>query len=373
MDLGVGIDGGPRHGVGACERCLARGWLEATVSGHLDLVRARIHDVLDLGDDGLIDAVGGDRKQELRRGLAAFDVARARERVAAAGLESVCGCDPRYPPMLTVLSRPPALYVAGGLERCLALLGSDPVAIVGARRASAYGLDVARALGRGLASSGVTVISGMAFGIDSEAHAGALAGGGATVAVLPGSADRPYPASKRKLHREIVAAGAAVSALPPGAEIRRWMFPARNRIIAALSAITIVVEAGMRSGSLVTARCASELGRPAGAVPGRVTAPRSAGPNALLADGARVVRDAQDVLDALFGAGVRAASTESRSELDLEQSAVLAEIASGHDSAEALARAGVPPGRGLSVLASLELAGYIRRGPGGRFTVVPGV
>jgi DNA processing protein len=358
---------------GACERCLARSWLEATLCGHLDLVRTRIHEVLDLGEDELIDAVGGDRKQELKRFRAAFDVAAARECVAGAGLESVCGCDPRYPPGLAGLRRAPALYVAGGLERCLALLGSDPVAIVGARRASAYGLDVAQALGRGLASSGVTVISGMAFGIDSAAHAGALAGAGATVAVLPGSADRPYPASKRKLHREIVVAGAAVSALPPGREIRRWMFPARNRIIAALSAITVVVEAGMRSGSLVTARCANELGRPVGAVPGQVTAPRSAGPNALLVDGARVVRDAQDLLDALFGAGLRTATIESRSDLDLEQSAVLAEVANGHDSAEALARAGVPPERGLAVLASLELAGYIRKGAGGRFTVVPGV
>src|SRR5437763_1581466 len=181
---------------------------------------------------------------------------------------------------------------------------------------------MARALARGLASSGVTLVSGMAFGIDSAAHSGALAGGGATVAVLPGSADRPYPTSKRKLHREIVAAGAAVSALPPGAEIRRWMFPARNRVIAALSAITVVVEAGGRSGSLVTARCARELGRSVGAVPGRVTTPRAAGPNALLADGARVVRDTQDVLDALFGAGVRTANSERRSELDLVQSAV---------------------------------------------------
>ena len=134
-----------------------------------------------------------------------------------------------------------------------------------------------------------------------------------------------------------------------------------------------MVEAGGRSGSLVTARCARELGRSVGAVPGRVTTPRAAGPNALLADGARVVRDTQDVLDALFGAGVRTANSERRSELDLVQSAVLAEIASGQGTAEALARAGVPPERGLAVIASLELEGYIRRGPGGRFTVVPGV
>src|SRR5205807_8467166 len=140
----------------------------------------------------------------------------------------------------------------------------------------------------------------------------------------------------------------------------------RNRIIAGLSAITVVVEAGARSGSLVTARCARELDRPVGAVPGRVTAPRSAGPNSLLADGALVIRDAQDVLDALFGPGSRTATTGVRRELDLEQSAVLAEIAHGQDSSEALARAGVAPERGLTVLAFLELEGYISRGPGGR-------
>lgn len=350
-----------------------RGWLEAELSGHLDVVRSRLGDVLDLGDDKLIEAVGGERRHELRRLLTRFDAAADRERLARAEVEPLCRCDPGYPLLLHALPRPPVLYVAGGLERFVTLLGSEPAAIVGARQASAYGIDVARALGRALAASGVTVISGMAFGIDSAAHAGALAGAGATVAVLPGSADRPYPASKRKLYRAIVDAGAAISSLPPGTEIRRWMFPARNRIIAALSAITVVVEAGMRSGSLVTARCARELGRPLGAVPGPVTAPRSAAPNALLVDGAHVVRDAQDVLDALFGAGARTAASGRRAELDLEQAALLAEIANGHDSAEALGRAGVPADRGLAVLASLELGGYIRRAPGGRFTVLPGV
>ena len=247
------------------------------MSGHLDLVRARIHDVLDLGDDGLIDAVGGDRKQELRRGLAAFDVARARERVAAAGLESVCGCDPRYPPMLTVLSRPPALYVAGGLERCLALLGSDPVAIVGARRASAYGLDVARALGRGLASSGVTVVSGMAFGIDSEAHAGALA-----EAARPSQCCQARPSRRTRPRSASCTARSSRRARPcrrfrPGPRSGAGCSRPATGSSRRCPRITIVVEAGMRSGSLVTARCASELGRPAGAVPGRVTAPRSAG------------------------------------------------------------------------------------------------
>ncbi len=128
------------------------------------------------------------------------------------------------------------LHVGGGLERFLEVASSDPVAIVGARRASGYGLEVARSLGRGLASAGVPVVSGMAIGIDSAAHAGALDGEGPTVAVLPGGAEQPYPPGKRSLYNRIREAGAVVSELPPGTAVRRWMFPARNRIIAGLSA-----------------------------------------------------------------------------------------------------------------------------------------
>jgi DNA processing protein len=263
--------------------------------------------------------------------------------------------------------------VAGGLDRCLALLCDEPVAIVGARRASQYGLEVARSLGRGVACSGVTVISGMAAGIDSAAHEGALSVGGPTVAVLPSSANRPYPASKRSLHRRLVGVGAAVSELPPGADIRRWMFPARNRIIAALSAMTVVVEARHRSGALVTSRHAAALARTVGAVPGRVTSPQSAGPNGLLALGAVVVRDAQDVLDGVFGAGVRRAGATPRAELEPEQRQLLEAVASGRDTMDALARGGIEPGRALAALAALELGGYLVREPGGRFGVQPGV
>jgi DNA processing protein len=263
------------------------------------------------------------------------------------------------------------LHVAGGLERLLELVAQDPVAIVGARKASAYGLDVARSLGRDLARAGVTVLSGMALGIDSAAHAGAIGARGGTVAVLPGPADRPYPARRRALHRQILAVGAAVSELPPGAGIWRWAFPARNRIIAGLAAMTVVVEAGHRSGALITARRAIEAGRPVGAVPGRVTSPQASGPNGLLAAGACVVRGAQDVLDRLFGAGARSVIADARAELSGELRALLAAIAEGQDSAAALGRAGVPAERGLAALATLELGGYVRRGAGGRYLIVP--
>jgi DNA processing protein len=151
----------------------------------------------------------------------------------------------------------------------------------------------------------------------------------------------------------------------------RWAFPARNRIIAALSATTVVVEAGERSGALLTAGFARSLGRPVGAVPGPITSPASAGPNRLLAAGAYVVRGPQDVLDQLFGAGIRAAAPEPRAELTSEQRRLLEAIAGGQDTAGALTRAGFAVQEGLAALAALELAGYVRRGAGGRWRVVP--
>jgi DNA processing protein len=328
--------------------------------------------VLALADEDLIAAVAGQHEGVIRRELAGFEADHARSRAAGAGLGLICRCEPGYPARLRALeSPPPVLHVAGGLERFLQLAGEEPVAIVGARRASSYGLEIARSLGRGLGCAGITVLSGMALGIDSAAHAGALSGGAPTVAVLPGAADRPYPATKRALHREICSGGAAVSELPPGTAVWRWTFPARNRIVAALAATTIVVEAGERSGALLTAGFARSLGRPVGAVPGRVTSPVSAGPNALLAAGAYVVRDPQDVLDQLFGAGVRSVPSENKPELAPELRVLLAAIGDGHDTAGALERAGFPAQQGLAALASLELAGYVRRGAGGRFSVTP--
>jgi DNA processing protein len=209
----------------------------------------------------------------------------------------------------------------------------------------------------------------MALGIDAAAHGGALEADGPTVAVLPGSAHRPYPAGERTLHRRILTAGAAVSELSPGTSVRRWMFLARNRIIAGLAAMTVVVEATEQSGSLVTARAAAGIGRPVGAVPGRVTTPQARGPNELLASGACVVRGPQDVLDHLFGAGVRLAGGADRRQPAPELRALLVAIAEGHDTGAALARAGFGPDRGLAALAALELEGFIRRGPGGRFSV----
>jgi DNA processing protein len=186
--------------------------------------------------------------------------------------------------------------------------------------------------------------------------------------VLAGGADVPYPPSKARLHRLIGERGCVVGELPPGFVALRWCFPARNRIIAALGHMTIVVEAARRSGSLITAEIATDLGREVGAVPGPVTAWRAAGTNALLRDGATLIRDARDALDAAVGVERHDAPM-----LDVEPRLreLLRAVADGRDTLAALtgARADVAPT--LAALTELELLGHLRRAPGGRYVVIP--
>jgi DNA processing protein len=299
------------------------------------------------------------------------DLARARSRTAA--LEAYCRHDDRYPAALRELGDPPAVvHVRGAPEALQRLLAGPAVAVVGARRASSYGLEVARALGRGLASAGITVVSGMALGVDSAAHAGALEVGGPTLAVLAGGADVPYPPTKRTLYRRLAATGAIVSEMPPGTGAWRWCFPARNRLIAALGQAAVVVEAGERSGSLITAQIAQQLGREVCAVPGQVTATMAAGTNALLFDGAGLVRDAQDVLDRVLGAGVMAVPRRDGRELAPPLRRLLEAVSNGRDTLAALATPEGDVEEALVGLAELELQGYVRRGPGGRYARTAG-
>ena len=372
----------------ACDRCLRRGLALELLSGHLETERGRIDDLLACPDEALVDAVAGRRADELRRGLAAFDADAQRARVAAAGLEVVCRCSRDYPPELLGLRAPPAaLYVSGPPRRLASLAAEPAVAIVGARRASSYGIETARSLASERAGAGLTIVSGRALGIDGAAHAGALqaasrpaqaaAGAppgargeiGATLAVLPGGADHPYPASHRRLYTRIRDAGLVVSELPPGVRPRRWMFPARNRIIAALSAITVVIQARSSSGALVTAGHAAQLGRHVGAVPGQVSSPLSGGPHRLMRDGAEVITDAQDVLDLLYGPGERSVADARRTWLEPTDAALLDALDEGHEGQAAFVRAGLEPVQGLEAVAALELAGLVRRSPGGRLTV----
>ncbi len=357
----------------ACDRCLARSWLVSELGGHLDRAGRDAAAALALPDGELIEALAGRHGAQFAERHDRLDLEPLRTRSRDAGVALVCRCDPEYPARLRALDAAPAvLHVASGLRRALRLLEGDAVAIVGARRASAYGLEVARAVGRDLAAVGITVISGMALGVDSAAHAGALAAGGQTVAVLPGGPDRPYPASRRALYGRIIAAGAVISELPAGTAVRRWAPPARNRIIAAIAAMTVVVEAGHRSGALITASWASELDRPVGAVPGRVTSELAAGPNGLIRSGeAFLLERAQDVLDELYGRGVVSAAERSRPSLRDELARLLEAVAAGHDTLSALARQDFAADRLLAALSELELSGYVRRGPGGRFEVLP--
>src|SRR5215217_5689770 len=191
----------------ACDACLRRTQLVALLAPHIERARRshrHIAELLALSDDGLLAALGGARRAELERAHEAFDADAARERVARARLAAICRHDARYPVQLAQMDdAPAALYVAGDPERLLALGARDAavVAVVGSRRAGREALEIAHGLGRGLAAAGVTVVSGMALGVDSAAHAGALQVGGPTLSVLASGADVPYPPSKRGLYR----------------------------------------------------------------------------------------------------------------------------------------------------------------------------
>ena len=362
----------------ACDDCLRRTALVARLAPHVERARherRRLRELLALADEDLIAALAGDLRGEITRAHESFDAAAARARLQAARIEAVCRHDERYPlRLLEAADAPAILHVAGdaGLLARLAAPGAPAVAIVGARRAGADGLHIAHALGRGLAAADVSVISGMALGIDSAAHAGALEVGGPTITVLAGGADVAYPASKRGLHRALVRTQAAISEMPPGFKPFRWCFPARNRTIAGLASLTIVVEATERSGSLITADLAQELGRAVGAVPGPVTAARCAGSNALLRDGALVIRHAQDALDEALGIGVATALTGRRpDELEPELRGLLRSVEDGRDTVSALAATPAEAQHALAGLSELELLGFVRRGPGGRYVRLP--
>lgn len=359
-----------------CFACLRRSWLVARLAGHIELAwSARRGDagLLALDDAAMIAALAGDRRDTITAEYDAFDRGAAHRRCEASAVVARCRCDPRYPaPLHDLPDAPAVLYVRGDLVRFDRALAGDRVAIVGARRATPYGLEQARGLGRGIAAAGLTVVSGMALGVDAAAHAGALEADGLTIAVLACGPEQVYPASKRRLYARIVADGAIVAELPPGTPPRRWCFPARNRIIAALGQATVVVEAGERSGSLITAGQAADLGREIAAVPGLVTAPLAAGTNALIADGARLVRGPGDVLELLFGAGAASLLQASRDDrldvLDPDLRALLQQVGSGRDTVSALAAAGPAVDTVLAGLTQLELRGLVRRGPGGRYT-----
>jgi DNA processing protein len=238
------------------------------------------------------------------------------------------------------------------------------VAIVGTRDASPYGIRIADQLARAFAEAGVAVVSGLARGIDSAAHRGALEAGGKTVAVLGTGVDVPYPASNRGLHAEIGLSGLVVAEQEPGTPAGPGCFPRRNRIIAALSELTIVVEAPYKSGAVNTASQALELGRSVAAVPGPIDSPRSAGSNLLLRDGAQVVATVDDALGLM---GLSRNETPRVVELAYVERRIAEAVAAAPESCDGLAfRLGLSVRQVIESLAILEVKGVVRVAPDGQ-------
>ena len=261
-----------------------------------------------------------------------------------------------YPMLLRHIPDPPArLWIRGDAE--LALLEHPALAIVGARACSGYGRAVARLLATEAAAAGAVVVSGLARGIDGEAHRGALAAHGTTVAVLGCGVDRDYPATHAELARAIVAGGGlVVSEYEPGIEPAPWRFPARNRIIAGLARATVVVEARERSGALITADFALEDGREVLAVPGEITSALSQGTNALLRLGATPATSVADVLEAMSLTPHPAVAVPD----DPASRAVLAALDEGDATLDELGRtSGLEPGALAGALTLLELSGVV--------------
>jgi len=284
----------------ACPNCLRRGQLLAALAPYLERAAADgdVSNDLGLSGERLAAIAAPGPAERLLSENAELGERDLRSSLAASDCWATCPHDDLFPAaLLDDACHPWAIYGRGD-PRQLARRRSELVAIVGARRATSYGREVARELGRELSEAGLTVISGMAFGIDACAHRGALDSGD-TIAVLGCGPNVAYPATHRSLWRRIQESGAVISELPPGTGAWRWAFPARNRIIAAMAEATIVVEAAARSGSLSTADSALRVGRIVGAVPGPINSPTSVGTNALIAKGALVVRGAVDVVERL--------------------------------------------------------------------------
>jgi DNA processing protein len=284
--------------------------------------------------------------------------------------------DGRYPQLLKAVDSPPDLWMLGTMvpEDALA------IAIVGTRRPTPYGAEVAERLAFDLADRGVTIVSGLARGVDTAAHRGALAAGGRTVAVLGCGLDRVYPPENRQLARTIQDHGAVVSQFAPGTPPLPHHFPWRNRTMAGLTLGVVVVEAPERSGALITARFAADIGREVLAVPGKITSEASRGPHGLIIEGAKLVRDWSDVVQELPNPW-RAAVTQPRGggkpglpEASSEEGRVLTMLkADEPQHVEALlARAGGPPSRLGATLMALELAGLARQLEGQRWVAMPG-
>jgi DNA processing protein len=321
-----------------------------------------------------VPGIGPDSAARLREGIERAEPEAELQKARAEGVTIVVRAEPEYPLALTYLTdAPPILYVKGTIVE----QDAQAIAVVGMRKCSLYGQDQAERLAGGLARVGFTIVSGLARGIDSAAHKGALAAGGRTLAVMGNGLATVYPPENHRLAEAVVERGALVTEFPMATMPAAENFPRRNRILAALALGVIVVEAGKQSGSLITARLAAELGKEVFAVPNRIDAPGAAGVHALIRDGAKLVESVADVLDEFPDLGIATAAQEDaprqtalalKANLSPEESRLM-EILDGQPTPlDVLAgRAGLEASRASGAITLLELKGLVRALPGGRF------
>jgi len=291
-------------------------------------------------------------------------LAATHEWLADPAHQIVAWDDPDYPRALLDLGHsPPALFFVGRRE----LLNRPALAIIGSRNATAQGAENARAFAQALSQAGLTIVSGLAVGIDAAAHRGAMAGEGSTLAVVGTGLDRVYPASHRELAHRIAEHGGLLSEFPPGTPPKEKNFPRRNRLISGLARGVLVVEAAMSSGSLITARYAGEQGREVFAIPGSIHSPLSKGCHRLIRDGAKLVEKAEDILEELgMAAGSANVASPAAAPAALGEAALLDALGGDAADVDTLAsRTGLAPDAVVAALTNLELAGRIAALPGG--------
>lgn len=318
-----------------------------------------------------VSRIGQTLAKRITQARTEIDVDEQLRLAAEHNIAILTPADERYPHLLRELPDPPAvLFLLGEFKEIDGL----SVAIVGTRHASRYGLKQAESLAASLARAGFTVVSGMARGIDTAAHRGALAAGGRTIAVLASGVLAPYPPENTKLAEEIAAHGCVVSEAPPTMPPISGMFPQRNRIISGLTLGTIVVEASNRSGALITARHAGEQNRQVFAVPGQIDSPLSAGPHSLIRDGAKLVTSIDDVLEELGPLATQARRDDGTTirapvevTLNEQESQVLQAIEPrGSLIDEMTETSGLPVQRVLATVSVLEMRGLVRKVSGNR-------
>ena len=349
------------------DACIAYGLLPFLTPVRIRLIREHFDPLADVQRapakllEGLL-SVDAEQAETVKNPLR-FE--KLRQQVASVAANAVAIVDAEYPPLLREIVDPPfALFYRGDLS----LLQKPMVAVVGSRRASAYGLNAAAHLARQLASAGVAVVSGLARGIDAAAHQAALDSHSATIAILGTGIDIIYPRSHAKLTRAIAGSGLMMTEFPPGTPPLAANFPVRNRVISGISLGTVIVEATGKSGSLITARMAAEQGREVFCVPGSIFAPASEGPHRLIQYGAKLVHDAADILEELPGG-----LTMPDAQWPPEPEEPLRDVLAAFTREEAIHIDSVALKLGRSVanvseaVLQLELGGWIRALPGSRY------